>query len=273
MGRRTGTNVTCPYSTILRSVPTNAQLTLTLLRIGEANNAPLPPPTTSIHKLKAAESHLTQNEEKAEENIPKYHPDHPDHRSQQRDSRWKAPQKALSAIKHTVKAGVQTALHTDHAKAKITNSMSAKNRLGAVVEAKKVSTALKGPKEFASRWRGTKGYVVILDSYNMEDATGTILRWTSEDGKDSWNIPVEDIVEIEKLGGFGWKGKVVIGWSLDKQVVDALRVVYKLPVREQGTGTLVGERLHEEYLLTAVVGRDELANRLLSIGRQKWECC
>jgi len=126
---------------------------------------------------------------------------------------------------------------------------------------------------FASRWRGTKGYVVILDSYNMEGATGPILRWTSEDGKDSWNIPVEDIVEIEKLGGFGWKGKVVIGWSLDKQVVDALRVVYKLPVREQGTGTLVGERLHEEYLLTAVVGRDELANRLLSIGRQKWECC
>ncbi|KAJ9645964.1 hypothetical protein H2199_003007 [Coniosporium tulheliwenetii] len=32
------------HSNILRGVPTNAQLTITLLRIGEANHAPLPPP-------------------------------------------------------------------------------------------------------------------------------------------------------------------------------------------------------------------------------------
>jgi hypothetical protein len=31
----------------LKSVPTNAQLTITLLRIGEANDAPLPPPPFS----------------------------------------------------------------------------------------------------------------------------------------------------------------------------------------------------------------------------------
>lgn len=31
-------------NTILRGVPTNAQLTITLLRIGECNNSPLPPP-------------------------------------------------------------------------------------------------------------------------------------------------------------------------------------------------------------------------------------
>jgi hypothetical protein len=29
---------------LLKGVPTNAQLTVTLLRIGEANKAPLPPP-------------------------------------------------------------------------------------------------------------------------------------------------------------------------------------------------------------------------------------
>jgi hypothetical protein len=34
-------------NTILKGVPTNAQLTLTLLRIGEANKAPLPPPPKS----------------------------------------------------------------------------------------------------------------------------------------------------------------------------------------------------------------------------------
>ena len=34
-------------NTILKGVPTNAQLTLTLLRVGEANKSPLPPPPTS----------------------------------------------------------------------------------------------------------------------------------------------------------------------------------------------------------------------------------
>jgi hypothetical protein len=34
-------------NTLLKGIPTNAQLTITLLRIGEANKAPLPPPPTS----------------------------------------------------------------------------------------------------------------------------------------------------------------------------------------------------------------------------------
>jgi len=254
-------------NTLLKAVPTNAQLTLTLLRIGEVNNAPLPPPTTSISKLKHAEAVHEMNEEKNAENQPEYHPDHP---SQQKNhEKSKFPQKALSALKQTVKAGVQTALHTDHAKAKIANSMAAKNRLGAVAEAEKVNEAPKGPKEFAARFKGIKGAAVILDSINAEGAPGPVLQWSSADRKQVWYIPVEDIVEVEKLGGFGWKGKMVVGWSLDKQVVDAVRLVYKTPVREEGTGKLLGERLHEEKLLTALVGREELVNRLLSIGRQR----
>lgn len=34
-------------NTILRGIPTNAQLTITLLRIGEKNKAPIPPPPSS----------------------------------------------------------------------------------------------------------------------------------------------------------------------------------------------------------------------------------
>jgi len=34
-------------NSLLKGVPTNAQLTITLLRIGEANKAPLPPPPYS----------------------------------------------------------------------------------------------------------------------------------------------------------------------------------------------------------------------------------
>lgn len=233
----------------------------------------MPPPTTSIRKLKVAEADHAQNEAIAAENSPDYHPDHPDHPDHPEKSKSKAPARALAAIKQTVKAGVQTALHTDHAKAKIANSMPAKNRLGAVVDTEKVSEAPQGPKNFAARYKGTKGAAVVVDNINVQGAVGPVLRWKSEDGKLAWDIPVEDIVEVEKMGGFGWKGKMLVGWSLDKQVVDAVKVVYKTPVREEATGQLLGERLHEEKLLTAVVGREELVNRLLSMGRQRWECC
>ncbi|KAF8470718.1 hypothetical protein BDZ91DRAFT_847019 [Kalaharituber pfeilii] len=267
-------------NTLLKAVPTNAQLTLTLLRIAEANHAPLPPPTSSHLKVKAAEEHHEHAEAQAEaQPKPKLHPDHPQHEQNQPQS--KLPQRALGALKSMTRTAVQTVLHTDHAKAKITHSLPARNRLGAVAEREKVGKAAKGPQEYAARYRGVKGAAVILDYYNVGEGdenvptrnVGPVLHWRSEDGKQEWKIPVEDIMEIEKLGGFGWKGKMVVGWSLDtKEVVDAVRIVYKTPVRDL-QGAIVGERLREEKLLTAVVGRQEMVNRLMSMGKQRWECC
>ncbi|PHH58401.1 hypothetical protein CDD80_2383 [Ophiocordyceps camponoti-rufipedis] len=59
-----------------------------------------------------------------------------------------------------------------------------------------------------------------------------------------------------KVGGLGWKSKMVVGWALDGHVVDGLVVKTK-----------TGEQRH----LTAVMVRDELFNRLVAIGSQMWE--
>jgi hypothetical protein len=71
-----------------------------------------------------------------------------------------------------------------------------------------------------------------------------------------WGVAVEEVEEVKKVGGLGWKGKLVIGWSLEREVVD---------------GLWVKSRKGEEWGWTVVERRDELFNRLVAIGGQRWE--
>jgi hypothetical protein len=75
-----------------------------------------------------------------------------------------------------------------------------------------------------------------------------------------FQIPVADIREMKKLGGLGWKGKLVVGWALgSKEVVDGLQIVGKDP--------------KESFQLTAMGTRNQLFNRLIAIDGQVWACC
>ena len=69
-------------------------------------------------------------------------------------------------------------------------------------------------------------------------------------------MPVADITELKKVGGLGWKAKIVVGWATGKTVADGLEIVDKS-----------GER----HKVTAVRLREELFNRLVAMGGQKWE--
>ena len=71
-----------------------------------------------------------------------------------------------------------------------------------------------------------------------------------------WTIAVADIVELKKIGGYGWKAKLVVGWSLEREVKDGLEIT-----------TADGRR----FKITALPLRDELFNRLIAMGSQKWE--
>lgn len=73
-----------------------------------------------------------------------------------------------------------------------------------------------------------------------------------------FTIPVNEIEEMRKMGGMGWKGKLVVGWAIgSKEVVDGLLITGKLP--------------GQTYHLTAMRRRDELFNRLIAIDGQVWE--
>lgn len=58
------------------------------------------------------------------------------------------------------------------------------------------------------------------------------------------------------MGGLGWKTKLVVGWATSREIADGLLIIDKQGNSKQ---------------LTAIALREELFNRLISMGNQMWE--
>lgn len=71
--------------------------------------------------------------------------------------------------------------------------------------------------------------------------------------------------EVEKTGDFQSERRMRL--CMTGKGVDTMWIVWKSPIREKDTGKLLGEALHEETLLNAVAGREELVNENESV------CC
>ncbi|USP73747.1 hypothetical protein yc1106_01021 [Curvularia clavata] len=265
-------------NTLLKGVPTNAQLAITLLRLGEANKAPLPPPphvtrppaektsTIDAEQLRAAGSDLPLNatQEELDEAI-SYDPGVGHAASDEGTDdtkRGKKSTKILNLFRGTIKGGVETTRGADKVKA-LAGSMHAKNRLGALPPRNADLTS--GPVEFKARFEGKKGHAYIATKSTIPciafSTDNTIEKIGSVDREDLhplWSIPVGDILEIKKVGGFGWKAKMVVGWAMDREVAD---------------GLVITDKKFNQYRLMALPLRDELFNRLIAMGGQKWECC
>ncbi|KAK3386185.1 hypothetical protein B0H63DRAFT_415410 [Podospora didyma] len=266
-------------NTLLKGIPTNAQLTITLLRIGEANKAPLPPPPrideappnqpaelTDEH-LRAAGAEPPLNATPAELNAAIQHDPKTAHETGGADidaakdaKHGHKGNRVLNFFRGFTKAGVKTAIGTDTVRAKI-GSHHAKNRLGAVPPANDVP--ISGPVEFKARYNGKKGQVFLstaatipalaFSSKDTQEQVGGELR---EDLHPLWSIAIADIAELKKIGGYGWKAKLIVGWSMEREVADGLEIT-----------TTTGET----HKITAVPLRDELFNRLIAMDGQKWE--
>lgn len=267
-------------NTILKGVPTNAQLTITLLRIGEANKAPLPPPphvsgpppeqsaALTEEDLRATGADYPLNATDEELDIAMAHDPTvagetggADIDAAKDSKHGKKGSKILSFFKGTVKGGVETTIGTDKLKA-AAGSHHAKDRLGAVPP--KDADLTSGPVDFKARFNGKKGHVYISArgtipcvAFSTESSIEKIGSVDREDLHPIWSIPVGDITELKKIGGYGWKAKLVVGWAMGREVADALEIFTR-----DGGMTKV----------TAVPLRDELFNRLCAMGNQKWEC-
>ncbi|KAI0803485.1 hypothetical protein GGR55DRAFT_700028 [Xylaria sp. FL0064] len=267
-------------NTVLKGVPTNAQLTLTLLRIGEANKAPLPPAplvrapppdkpaevTDAELRATGAEPPLNATDEELEAAME--HDPQTAHETAGADidaakssTHSRKGSKIIGAVKSTVKGTVKGAIVSDAARAKV-GSRQAKNRLGVVPPAH--AQLLTGPVDFKARHNGKKGRVYIATKSTIP-AVGFSTDVTTEivgDGEQKeelnpvWSIAIGDIKELKKIGGYGWKAKLVVGWSLGREVNDGLEIT---------------DRLGNVRRITALPLRDELFNRLIAIGGQKWE--
>ncbi|KAI0821958.1 hypothetical protein BC628DRAFT_1328213 [Trametes gibbosa] len=319
--------------TLLKGVPTNAQLTLTLLRVAEQAKAPLPPPPVSrphhtaaaVDASNPAPTHPPQAAEALKEHdfafdtdnyaIEGVDHDHPqasenvDGETTDGESaddaasggkKKKTGSKVLALIKKTAHTGVSGVLGVDHLKAKIGNEHS-KRRLGAVapppekqdaaaapepqadVDAdekrlaqERADAALQreGPTSFSARVEGKKGLLMLVTG-----AASPCLAWVPEKsfraalaapsripgkgGDDAAGLPAAftiglgDVVALRKMGGFGWKGRLLVGWATGRDVVDGLEVV---------------DRWGGRRVVTAIRGRDELFNRLVAMPTLSWEC-
>ncbi|KAI0397905.1 hypothetical protein F5Y17DRAFT_412697 [Xylariaceae sp. FL0594] len=289
-------------NTVLKGVPTNAQLTLTLLRIGEANKAPLPPPplvrqpppdrpaAVTDAELRATGAEPPLNATDAELNAAMAHDPFTAHETagpdidaakgatDQHGHRHKGS-RILGAIKGAVKGTVKSAIVSDAARAKV-GSHHAKERLGAVPPAHEEIPAT-GPVDFRARYNGKKGRIYITTKSTIPavgfstDTTSTnhtkevvdergqlLVREevvNEEEGGEldpKWSIAIGDIRELKKIGGYGWKAKLVVGWSLGREVNDGLEIT---------------DRRGNVRRITALPLRDELFNRLIAMGGQKWE--
>lgn len=280
-------------NTLLKGVPTDAQLTITLLRIGEANKAPLPPPqfggeappdvahkdagkdlehlgvspSTESGKLILTDSSEGVSEDEMNAAI---HPD-PNAQGEKPAAKKGHGHRLLALLKGTTRGGVSTMLGTDKLKA-AAGAKHAKKRLGVVQSGPKPEA---GPVAFPARYDGKKGHAYITAT-----ATSPAISWTTEstDINPVWSVAIADIKvsrssiisltpkreaekltgkqELKKVGGLNYGGKMVVAWATGREIADSLLIV---------------DNKGKEYLLTAILLRDELFNRLIAIGAQMWE--
>ncbi|RMX95302.1 hypothetical protein D0868_11799 [Hortaea werneckii] len=268
-------------NTLLKGVPTNAQLTLTLLRIGEANKAPLPPPpyanqpppdqpteVSDAHlRATGADWPLNATDEELQEAMSHdptvaHETSGSDIAASKAKNHGSKGSRVLHMFKSSVKGTVETALGADHLKAKA-GSEHAKHRLGVVPHSREEN--LSGPVDFKARFHGRKGHAYLSVratipclSFSVDKGIGTSgsAGKSEEELHPVWSVAVADIKEVRKVGGLGWKAKLVVGWALDREVADGIEVV---------------DKRGEKWTLTAMVLRDELFNRLVAMGGQKWE--
>lgn len=269
-------------NTLFKGVPTNAQVTITLLRIGEANHAPIPP----VPRSTAPPAHKTTTDDSAqvtaaggdaplgasEAEIQAAMVPDPTHDQTQASAKEPAKEKPkkgsrlLGFFKGTTKATLSAAIGIDAAKAHA-GSRHAKDRLGALPPNEQ-EIPIGGPVEFTARYHGRKGRVLIATRATVpcvgfwpEKGAGQAQREVAagEDAKAQahaiWSVPIGQITELRKVGGYGWKGRMVVGWAFDRGVKDGVEIVTK-----------DGER----HRITAMDMRDELFNRLCAMGGQRW---
>ncbi|CEI69236.1 hypothetical protein FVEN_g4011 [Fusarium venenatum] len=262
-----------------KGIPTDSQLTINLLRQGEHNKTPLLPPPVpkgpppgEPHSIDDNVIGATGDDSPLGVNRQEIHAateqdfgtikdtGGDDHESCKSGSGGKKRSKLLGIVKPIAQAATKTLIGVDKVRAK-TGSETAKNRLGATSPREEPPIA--GPVEFTCRWRGERGFAYLTTDtaapalcFSKKSSVGYLDSPQYQEVQPEWIIPVADIVTLNKYSGYGAKAKLLAGWALEDDIVDGVEIV-----DDKGNAVLV----------TAMVRRDELFNRLCAIGDQKWE--
>ena len=184
----------------------------------------------------------------------------PDVAASKTKTHGKTGSRVLNFFKSGVRGSVATAIGADRMKA-VSGNTAAKNRLG--VLSRPGSDFINGPVDFKSRFHGNKGHTFISTdnevpsvSFTTDSTVEKVGTRNRSDLHPVWTVNITDIKELKKVGGYGWKTRLVVGWAMSREIADGLEIT---------------TRKGEVWKLTALPLRDELFNRLIAIGGQKWE--
>lgn len=227
-------------------------------RVGEANKAPIPPPPKSDEEPDHAAAHLDADNLTLDASNEEIHDAiHPDKSAaivptEEEKPKKKAGARVLDFLKGTTRTGVEAKMGLDNVRAAI-GSSTAKEHKGVLPTHESEST---GPVDFEARYKGKKGWLYINTSATVP-CVAYSNKPAEKDLEPIFSIPIVEITELKKLGGLGWKAKLLVGWSMSNRTVqDGIEITDK-------NGFVVR--------LTAIKLRNELFNRLVSMGPQKWE--
>lgn len=163
----------------------------------------------------------------------------------------------MGFLKGTTKTSVEAKLGVDKLRANL-GSKPAQEHLGVLPTEEEQKPS--GPVDFKARFKGKKGYVYISTtattpcvSFASHSTEGTGVASGIE---PNFTVAIADIKELKKVGGLGWKAKLVVGWATDREIADGLEIV---------------DRMGRTWRVTALPLRDELFNRLVALDGQKWE--
>ncbi|PTD04673.1 hypothetical protein FCULG_00001166 [Fusarium culmorum] len=247
------------HKIVFQGIPTDSQITIALLRQGERNKTPLSPPPVpkgppsgkphsiddtvigaagndspfgvSQHEILAA----------AEQDVgTTKNTGGDDHESCKSGSGGKKRSKLLSVIRPVAQAAAKTLIGVD-------------KRRTSHCRASRVYMSMARERGFVYLTTDTVGPALC---FSKKSSVGDLDSSEYQEVQPEWIIPVADIVTLNKYSGYGAKAKLLAGWALEDDIVDGVEIV-----DDKGKAVLV----------TAMVRRDELFNRLCAIGEQKWE--
>jgi hypothetical protein len=78
-------------------------------------------------------------------------------------------------------------------------------------------------------------------------------------------VPIDDIVALKKVGMSTVK-RTALNWALDSEGAGGTGLEVKVIRRPTDL-----EQIEETLELTSIVRRDELFNRLIALGSQRWQ--
>ncbi|KAI9639865.1 uncharacterized protein MKK02DRAFT_18941 [Dioszegia hungarica] len=268
-------------NSILSGVPTDAQLTLHLLRVAESLDNPLPRAPAAPLEGSPKEAIKDTSPEKVTEDDDAEIEQAINEGSKAEEIMVKAKVKTKSHVLGAFKgigkkmAGFRGDVAVDGEQKVVSSSLRC-NRIGAKID----KTVFQGGAEdtgeidsFPAKLNGTSGYIILESRNDILPAPQVSFVAASGTGKEHFVWPIDDIVEIKK--SHVTATRLALGWVSGAEI-EGLGLTIRFKTRkqliiDQNKTSAEGRLDGTTFEFTKVARREQLFVRLVSMGAQRWE--